>query len=274
MRVRLEKALQLVPEISGHRLMVLVRLMRQEADGRLRAERRGQQLRADALRLSGTAFRRPTRRFGSRGHRSLPSSAARCGGDASTRSATRCRPFCSQRCRNNDFGAWASEAYGVEAKPRNDDDPDPDAKDLESRRIGPGVGRAAGVAHDGGEFGHQGREAVRGRAVVQRVAGRLGQRRLGALGRRHRIARGLGLLIGVGEHQLAPGLAHVPLDVVGEHAQEDVRAHPIGGAVVDRAHLQIDRLERAERALDVGQRLVVAHAVGRVHLRRRAPRCG
>jgi cell division protein ZapD len=37
LRVRLEKALQLVPEISGHRLMVLVRLMRQEPDGRLRA---------------------------------------------------------------------------------------------------------------------------------------------------------------------------------------------------------------------------------------------
>ena len=37
MRVRIEKALQLVPEISGHRLMVLVRLMRQDGEGRLRA---------------------------------------------------------------------------------------------------------------------------------------------------------------------------------------------------------------------------------------------
>jgi cell division protein ZapD len=36
MRVRLDDSLQLVPEISGHRLMVLVRLMRQESDGRLR----------------------------------------------------------------------------------------------------------------------------------------------------------------------------------------------------------------------------------------------
>lgn len=35
-RVRLDDSLQLVPEISGHRLMVLVRLMRQESDGRLR----------------------------------------------------------------------------------------------------------------------------------------------------------------------------------------------------------------------------------------------
>ena len=43
---------------------------------------------------------------------------------------------------------------------------------------------------------------------------------------------------------------------------------PIGGTVMDRPHLQVDRLERAERALDVGQRLVVAHAIGGVHLRR------
>lgn len=36
MRVRLDAAEDLVPEISGHRLMVLVRLMRQDAEGRLR----------------------------------------------------------------------------------------------------------------------------------------------------------------------------------------------------------------------------------------------
>ena len=36
MRVRIDADTELVPEISGHRLMVQVRLMRQEADGRLR----------------------------------------------------------------------------------------------------------------------------------------------------------------------------------------------------------------------------------------------
>jgi cell division protein ZapD len=36
MRARIDETLQLVPEISGHRLMALVRLMRLEADGRLR----------------------------------------------------------------------------------------------------------------------------------------------------------------------------------------------------------------------------------------------
>ena len=33
------------------------------------------------------------------------------------------RPFCSQRCKNNDFGAWASERYSVPAKPVPDEDP-------------------------------------------------------------------------------------------------------------------------------------------------------
>jgi endogenous inhibitor of DNA gyrase (YacG/DUF329 family) len=27
------------------------------------------------------------------------------------------RPFCSERCKNHDFGAWASESYRVEAPP-------------------------------------------------------------------------------------------------------------------------------------------------------------
>ena len=36
LRVHIDPAQELVPEISGHRLMVLVRLMRQDAEGRLR----------------------------------------------------------------------------------------------------------------------------------------------------------------------------------------------------------------------------------------------
>lgn len=36
LRLRIDPTLQLVPEISGHRLMVLVRLMRQDAEGRLK----------------------------------------------------------------------------------------------------------------------------------------------------------------------------------------------------------------------------------------------
>jgi cell division protein ZapD len=37
LRVRVDPALGLVPEISGHRLMVLVRFMRPDVEGRLRA---------------------------------------------------------------------------------------------------------------------------------------------------------------------------------------------------------------------------------------------
>ena len=33
------------------------------------------------------------------------------------------RPFCSERCRTVDLGAWASEAYRVPVKPSPDDDP-------------------------------------------------------------------------------------------------------------------------------------------------------
>lgn len=31
------------------------------------------------------------------------------------------RPFCSERCRVSDLGAWASEAYRVPAEPSEDD---------------------------------------------------------------------------------------------------------------------------------------------------------
>ena len=34
------------------------------------------------------------------------------------------RPFCSERCKQIDLGAWASEAYRVEAKPSSEDLPD------------------------------------------------------------------------------------------------------------------------------------------------------
>ncbi len=40
------------------------------------------------------------------------------------------RPFCSERCKNHDLGAWASEGYAVPAAPPNaeaDPDADPDA---------------------------------------------------------------------------------------------------------------------------------------------------
>jgi uncharacterized protein len=52
-----------------------------------------------------------------------------CGGESVYALSNPSRPFCSARCRNNDFGAWASEAYGVEATP-NDDGDDSDAEPI------------------------------------------------------------------------------------------------------------------------------------------------
>ncbi len=40
-----------------------------------------------------------------------------CGGMSVYASTNPYRPFCSERCKNNDFGAWASEAYRIEAAP-------------------------------------------------------------------------------------------------------------------------------------------------------------
>jgi len=43
-----------------------------------------------------------------------------CGGASVYSPDNLFRPFCSARCKNNDFGAWASAAFAVPT------DPDPD----------------------------------------------------------------------------------------------------------------------------------------------------
>lgn len=49
-----------------------------------------------------------------------------CGGPSLYAPDNPWRPFCSERCKNHDFGAWATESYRVPAKPEVDeDDPDP-----------------------------------------------------------------------------------------------------------------------------------------------------
>ena len=39
-----------------------------------------------------------------------------CGQPAEYAPSNRWRPFCSERCRSIDLGAWASEAYAIPAK--------------------------------------------------------------------------------------------------------------------------------------------------------------
>ena len=47
-----------------------------------------------------------------------------CGGPSLYAPENAARPFCSPRCKNNDFGAWASERYAVPAAPEPDPDDD------------------------------------------------------------------------------------------------------------------------------------------------------
>jgi len=44
-----------------------------------------------------------------------------CGGDSVYTPTNLYRPFCSARCKNSDFGAWASENYRVAARNVPDD---------------------------------------------------------------------------------------------------------------------------------------------------------
>ncbi len=49
-----------------------------------------------------------------------------CKGPSRFTSDNRWRPFCSERCRSIDLGAWASESYRVESTPPADEE-DPGA---------------------------------------------------------------------------------------------------------------------------------------------------
>jgi hypothetical protein len=47
-----------------------------------------------------------------------------CGGPSEYSPANLWRPFCCERCKNHDFGAWASESYRVpDATGGSTDDP-------------------------------------------------------------------------------------------------------------------------------------------------------
>ena len=54
----------------------------------------------------------------------------RCGGDSIYAPTNPARPFCSERCKTMDFGAWASESFRV-AAPASPDDQDLSAPRLQ-----------------------------------------------------------------------------------------------------------------------------------------------
>ena len=45
-----------------------------------------------------------------------------CGGDSVYSPANRYRPFCSERCKQIDLGAWASEEHKIPVSPDAEDD--------------------------------------------------------------------------------------------------------------------------------------------------------
>jgi endogenous inhibitor of DNA gyrase (YacG/DUF329 family) len=54
-----------------------------------------------------------------------------CGGQAPYSPENKWRPFCSERCRTNDLGAWASESYRIAASPEAEGDGAPGAAEAE-----------------------------------------------------------------------------------------------------------------------------------------------
>ena len=49
-----------------------------------------------------------------------------CGKATAFAVSNKWRPFCSERCRTSDLGAWASESYRIPATPAEDDPATPD----------------------------------------------------------------------------------------------------------------------------------------------------
>lgn len=43
-----------------------------------------------------------------------------CGKATAFAASNRWRPFCSERCRIRDLGAWATESYGIPASPNEE----------------------------------------------------------------------------------------------------------------------------------------------------------
>lgn len=48
-----------------------------------------------------------------------------CGAKAAFEPWNPWRPFCSERCRVTDLGAWANEGYRIPAKPEDDENAEP-----------------------------------------------------------------------------------------------------------------------------------------------------
>lgn len=125
------------------------------------------------------------------------------------------------------------------------------------------------VSGDGGQIGEQGLKTVNEEAIIGDLGCRLPLGRLGTLSRDHHVGTAFGCIgrVVIVEEDRGQDFAHVPFDIVGQHAQEDMSLHAIGQAMVDGADFEIDALQAPERPLHLAQALVGAHGlVGREDL--------
>ena len=78
---------------------------------------------------------------------------------------------------------------------------------------------------------------------------------------RRSLGGGRGGIVVLEQHRGEVSL-HVPDDVVGEHAQEDVGADAVGPAMVDRTDVEVAGFEVAKAAFGVAEALVGEDEVG------------
>ena len=134
----------------------------------------------------------------------------------------------------------------------------------EDRDGGGGAGEAELVAGEGGEVAEEALEAAVGPAAGVVLAGCLGVGGCRAPGGGNG-AGGLGwFLVGVGQRR--PGLAQVPGEVGGEHADQHVGPDALFEAVEDGAQVEVVGFDVPEVALDVLEVLVGGHGAGRVEV--------
>ena len=118
-------------------------------------------------------------------------------------------------------------------------------------------------------FGDSGQVGKKGSKAVNRpiIGGALGRSLQGSfLGTRSGSndggSGGSGLVaVMVVEEDGSETLAHMPMDIIGEHAQKDMSADTIGEVVMDGADLQFGALEAAKSALDLGEIFVGEHCL-------------
>ena len=135
-------------------------------------------------------------------------------------------------------------------------------RQLEEHRFFGVAGHHTRVTATRSHMSYQGSKAMNRQTARGQLGLFLQERGLRGFDRHHRVApipvEGQFLVL---EQQRFPLLPQVPLRVIGQQAQKDVRPHSLGRVVVDRAHQQIDPFGAPECLLHQGQPLIRSHPV-------------